>query len=529
MFGVTNPRRAPKSSAIMKPGLFLQRHPLLLQALLWSIPAVLFGAALRVLLLHYSPYAYWGSDSDSYFSFAYNILENGYVSLYDKRRYLYPILLLPVSILPGATLKWVAWLQHGLGLVTILALGYTIRKLFFAWRLWIIPLTALFAGMPLFIWYEHELLGEALFLSSTIWILAGWAAWTKAETRERAARLWWAFFIPLAVFMLTKPAGRFFWPGLFLALGVAAAWRTLDRRHWGALAGLFVLSLTISKDNQSSWLLYNSLFPLTRLDSPANAEYKAEIADMVREARKDLRTHFTSDAENAVFYFLRDPSKQSERPLWQELGRDEAKRTALYKELAFEALLHRPDLFLYISSQRILDSSNPEEFRESRFEATYFADRLEQRKEHAYRKILRKPNLAERLFGFDKAPAMSELRSAIAPRPNSKAAQWLQGWVTTINRWIILTKPPGEAGNSFGLAPLGWLIVVAGLLALVARPFRANLGIWFVAACGYLLGVFLVGISSPRYFAPVWPVLLLLTVVPVDLVIRATIQRKRKG
>jgi len=42
--------------------ILFRRHPLLLDAILWAIPAILFGAGLRLMLLHYSPYAYWGSD-----------------------------------------------------------------------------------------------------------------------------------------------------------------------------------------------------------------------------------------------------------------------------------------------------------------------------------------------------------------------------------------------------------------------------------------------------------------------------------
>ena len=72
------------------------------------LPALLLGAVLRVLFLHYSPYAYWGADSRSYFSFAHKLVEEGYLSLDEKRRYIYPFLMVPATLLPGATLQWVA-------------------------------------------------------------------------------------------------------------------------------------------------------------------------------------------------------------------------------------------------------------------------------------------------------------------------------------------------------------------------------------------------------------------------------------
>ena len=60
---------------------FFDRHPVLRETLIWAAPAICFGLALRLLLLSYLPYAYWGSDSKSYFSFAYQLLSTGDVSL----------------------------------------------------------------------------------------------------------------------------------------------------------------------------------------------------------------------------------------------------------------------------------------------------------------------------------------------------------------------------------------------------------------------------------------------------------------
>ena len=65
---------------------FFKNHPVLREVLLWSLPALLVGGALRVLLLSYLPYGYWGSDSKSYYSFAHMLLTEGYVSLDEKRR-----------------------------------------------------------------------------------------------------------------------------------------------------------------------------------------------------------------------------------------------------------------------------------------------------------------------------------------------------------------------------------------------------------------------------------------------------------
>src|SRR5689334_5332963 len=120
---------------------FFSRHPLVRDALIWAIPALVFGAVLRLVLLHYSPYAYWGSDSRSYFGFTNGVMTDFYFSLNEKRRYLYPIFLLPVTWLPGSTLKALAWIQAGLGLATVVAFSYFVRRVFAGWKWLVVPLT----------------------------------------------------------------------------------------------------------------------------------------------------------------------------------------------------------------------------------------------------------------------------------------------------------------------------------------------------------------------------------------------------
>src|SRR5205085_598761 len=132
---------------------------------------------------------------------------------------------------PGAPLKWLAWLQHAAGLLTILPLAYVVRKTLHCWRLWIVPITALYAGLPVILWYEHELLGETLFFGAMLWAFGGWVAWVCEKDPARARRLFWWFFVPIAIFLLTKPSGRFLVPGLGIALLAVRAWRVLDWRR----------------------------------------------------------------------------------------------------------------------------------------------------------------------------------------------------------------------------------------------------------------------------------------------------------
>jgi hypothetical protein len=190
---------------------FLRRHPLVRDALVWAIPALIIGAVLRGMLLSYLPYAYWGSDSRSYYGFTEQLLDTGKISLYDKRRYLYLIGMLPVTLLPGSTLRWLAWIQHLGGLATLVPLAYCVRKAFVGWKAWVVPVTVAYAGLPLLIWYEHELLAECLFFHAVVWMLAGWLAFAPSRGPAVIRNFWW-FFAGFATVVLTKPAGLFLWP-----------------------------------------------------------------------------------------------------------------------------------------------------------------------------------------------------------------------------------------------------------------------------------------------------------------------------
>src|SRR4051794_38059236 len=121
--------------------LFLRRHPAVRDALLWALPALVVGLVLRACLLSYMPLAYWGSDSRSYFDFTYKLYVEHYISLVEKRRFLYPIFVALVALLPGTPLRWLAWVQHGFGLLTLIPVAYVVRKTFFQWRWWIVPIT----------------------------------------------------------------------------------------------------------------------------------------------------------------------------------------------------------------------------------------------------------------------------------------------------------------------------------------------------------------------------------------------------
>lgn len=501
---------------------FFAHHPLLRDAVLWAIPAMIFGAALRLLLLSYMPYAYWGSDSRSYYRFADMLLSEGYISLGEKRRYLYPLLMLPVSLLPGETLRWLAWLQHGLGVITLVPLAYVLRKTLAYWRIWIVPITAIYAGLPLIIWYEHELLGDTLFFAALLWAFAGWVAWVSEPRLARARALFWWFFVPLAVFLLTKPSGRFVWPGICLGLLIVLAWRKLDRRRWAALGALALISLTVGSPKQSAWLLYVAVFPLTALETPLHAEYKAGVRDKVEEARREIDVYYLRD--EWAFEFLSNPGKQEERPLWKELYKDEKKKSKVYMDLALEGIRARPDLFFYLGFQRLINSANLSEFKDSRFRGDSYANRFADLYSEAEQN---EHNPLRRLFGLPRRgplPPYAEFRERLSPAPDSWMARVLQSYVRAFTRVADVFRLPDapkvrdRAISKARPTPLFWWLAAAMLLSFLPRYLR-TFGVWTAVTGSYVLGVFLVSQVNPRYFAPAWIVLVPLLALPADALV----------
>ncbi len=492
----------------------LRRHPILREALVWSVPALIFGFVLRAMLISYSPYAYWGSDSRSFLGFADGVIGQGYFSINEKRRYLYPILLLPISLLPGGTLRWLGVLQPLLGLATVLPLAYVVRKAFVSWKAVIIPVTVLFAGMPVLLWYEHELLADTVMFDALVWMMGGWAAWATQSDARRARALWWWFLVSFAILLLTKPAGKFLWPGMVLGLAATGGWRLLRWPQWTSLAAALGLSLTVGDGDQSAWLLYTTAFPLTNLESAAHAEIKDELRGLVLLKRANLGTYEEQDDE--VHDLLRSPEDHREFPKLRALARDERALSRTYNELAIEGILSRPLGFLQIGVQRLTGSCNPGDFKTDRFEPGYFSTRMAAQIEGG-RNSDRMLRLAFGLGRNEPFPGPMDFAARLNPAPESAAARWLPSYVAA---WFahadLISRPRGSQSHlaECRLTALGWAAVAGGLFSLIPALFRV-VGVWTVTLAIYLLAVYLVGVEHTRYFALAWAqIILLLAVLP---------------
>ena len=509
---------------------FFRRHPLIRDAFIWALPALAIGAVLRALMMSYLPYAVWGADSRSYYSFAHKLFYNGWFSLGDKRRFLYPLLMVPVSILPGGALRWLPGIQHTLGLITLLPLAYIVRKTLVYWRIWIAPVTIVYAGFPIVLYSEHELLGEHLFFVTLIWSFAGWVAWIGQARIERSRSLYWWFFVPFALFILTKPAGRFVWPGIFVGLVMVAAWRLLTRRQVIALICLMAITPFVGSKKQGAWLLYTATFPLTRLDTPLHADYKAEIAAFANRMRANLDLYYQLQDEEP-FYFLRDPGEQEACPLWKALGKNKELKDKIYMDLALEGIKARPDLFLYLAIERIVATSNVSGFSPEHFDDNYYSDSFAIYYKEAQEDEGSPVRLALALPKKGMVPPYEEYRQKLEPSPGSWQARVLQTWVKAYDvrfdffRFPKLPKTEWRISLSRPTFLFWWLC--AGMLLSFLPAYRRTLGVWMMIAVGYAFGVFLVSLVVARYFAPIWPVLLILLAIPLDAVFGILLPRLR--
>lgn len=495
--------------------------------MLWCLPALCVGLLLRVLLFSYRPWGFWTDDSSSNLDFAFDALLEGKWEISEKRRWIYPVLAWFAALLPGTPLFWIPLFQYAAGLVTVLAVGYLTMRLCPENR-WLVTLSTLYyAVFPPLLRYENTILGEAFFAHAFVWSLAGFAHWVARSARGRPLTGWWWFFVPYALLVLTKPSARFFWPGLVVALVVSGTWRRIRWPHAAMLALLLAASLTMGKSKQSSWLLYTTAFPLTRLDTPLHADYKREIADLVKASRSDLHRMY---AQGEPKKFLKEPDKHPDRPLWASLGREENEELQhrIYRELALEGIFHAPHLFAYVAIQRAVSTLTAMSMG-SFFYGPMAAAKFE---EH-YHKMKRKdPGRLRMLLNVPKKadiPNFEEVTRAYCPRPDTRLGPMFTGLEKFFCRTLAFVGPDlaGPRELPFTDYRPTWMGVwLLGGMALCLTPWYrrpAAALLWMISSYGF--GVFLVGSPDPRFTIPIVPVFGIFLVLPIDAVIRLVANR----
>ncbi len=448
--------------------------------------------------------------------------------------WLYPIYLATQWLLPGSLLRGVSLVQHTGMLVSVIPVAYIVRKVFPGWRWWIVPASFLVALHPHFLYYSDQVLAEAFFLMATIWTMAGWVAWTTDAhpvTRLRFVRFLY-FLIPLACVILLKPSGRMFWPGVVAALLLAGQWRALRWPHYTALALLLIVTPTVGKSSQGTRLLYTSTFPMTQLDTDLHRELKAEIAPMVKEARRDLRRFYRNDSD--VKDFLEKPERyRPDLKLWVDLDQseDEKRQEKVYWELAMEGLLHQPHLIPVMIFDKIV-SSHVKGIKLDRFLGIYQAERMAQK--YYYPGLSKeRPELLRKLFGLPEGPLpeMAWFQSEVAPHPSGSLRTWFMNFCAGFEERLQMvhrTEEPKTRAIQDSITVVGVLTLI-GLLASFLPAYLKTLGAISLMSLSYLCGVFAVGSTNPRFLVPIEPWTLLLLLFPGAVVFGWIRRRKSAG
>jgi len=237
------------------------------------------------------PFALFHDDSPDFLTTPDKLFNEGKWELHEKKTFLVPIAFTAGFVLPVAAMKTIPFVHHVLGIAMVAMIGALVRLWFDGWKLWIIPLTVLAAMNPFFMWYEHTLMAETLFLFCTVLLALAGTLYAESPSPAR--------FIFLCVALVleagARPEGKLlFGFGLLLVLLVhrrelRSAW------HWPAIMlAVALVTHSLTKTSQAGLLLYTSVARLTPTElksAPGFDPYIAPIRDDL-VARWEKRPEF---------------------------------------------------------------------------------------------------------------------------------------------------------------------------------------------------------------------------------------------
>ncbi|HYR58780.1 MAG TPA: hypothetical protein VEO95_09135, partial [Chthoniobacteraceae bacterium] len=153
---------------------------------------------------------------------------------------------------------------------------------FRAWKIFIVPITVLAAANPFFLWFEHTLMAEAIFLFTTVLLAVAGTLYALEQGRERFYFLLAALFLEAGA----RPEGKLLF-GFGIVLVALIHWRGW-RSAWPRVAIVAALAIAtnfITKTSQAGLLLYTSVARLT----PASLKCAPGFDPYIAPLRADLQ------------------------------------------------------------------------------------------------------------------------------------------------------------------------------------------------------------------------------------------------
>jgi hypothetical protein len=251
------------------------------EVVIYCLPALVVGIALRVALTVRMPWGYVQYDSAEYLETPFRLLRGSFF-VDGKRGFLVPVLFTVPFLLHVPALIVIPLGQHLLGLAATVMSGALTRFWFRWWRWFIVPVTLYVAGDPSMLWYEQTIMGESEFLFALIFLALAGTLWARRQSGGRFGILIAALICAAGA----RPEGRLFFAfGILLAgLVLWGQWRRLGKCVGAIIAVALGIGLIV-RQSTAPQLLYASLIQLAPDHSrlvPGIEPYIVPLRDQVR-------------------------------------------------------------------------------------------------------------------------------------------------------------------------------------------------------------------------------------------------------
>ena len=483
------------------------REPTTREFLAWCAPALLAGLILRIVLCLHLPYAYYHDDAPDFLTTPDRLLYDHRFELHEKKTFLVPILFTLPFFLKAPALVTIPILQHALGLGLVLLIGLLCRLWFRHWRVFIVPLTVLAAINPFFLWYEHTLMAETIFLFCTALVALAGTLYTLDRSRGRFLFLLIALFLEAGA----RPEGKLlFGFGIFLvALLHWRAWR-LDWPRFAIIVALAVAIHFMTRTSQAGLLLYTSVVRLTPTElkcapgfDPYIAPVRAELQRRWEEKPQFPKVRDRRAVADAVTRYL------AAHPTLKSGGKHQSVDSFCLK-LARETCLQR---FGYLPIHvyqkfRAAATDSPS----GRLDNAWL---FEKQREAYLGALTRTLALAPGLTG-QRIDTAEELERFIDTHYGEVPwfNRWLDAWLAAVNHWRFPDRP--VPNPQFPVVPLFhpgvpfyFLAAALGLIAVALRrgTLQAFHVAWGLTLLAFFYTIILTANVRPRFrfvFEPFW-------------------------
>ena len=446
------------------------------------------------------PVGYFGDDSFSYYEFSQRLFDEGVFRLNEKRRWLYPIFLAFVDVLPGPGWTAVPLIQHVIGLFTVLGIGWCSAQLAIR-PLIVVPLvTALAAIWPRTLWYEHEFIAESLLLAAFVAVLA--LLLTPGIVRSRFGLF--ALMFAFAILAGMKGSGRFLWMGSVMSLFLLHQ----DPRRWlwgklslvmAAISIFFVA--TIGKSAQGNWLALSSALPLVRTEGEPYPYYRQALKSQIFEARQ-----YGDDYPWMVRIYkkrLYSSSPEIIGPDWVELKDQNQRFSKVSRSFWVDGVIRQPFQFAGMTLKTMLIALSGS-ILNPRLDPARFWHHQESKISKRWTKD---PVYFNRLFG--------ESRESFNPsrlKSNGRHS-FMFPMIFGVDRhlrWLGRSPSPSLSGAgskgdfpSFVPRPLGLMAGLGMVFGVACSRRNLQCLALFLPLAIYMFGTFAIGDAVTRYLQPV--------------------------